>query len=281
MSESEQILRWPGGSIDFSGGAVVMGILNVTPDSFSDGGLYFDTQRAVEHGLQMVSEGAAIIDIGAESTRPGAKAVSASEQIARCLPVLRELFKKTNIPVSIDTSDVEVAGAAIEAGASIINDITAFAGEGMARLAAEANVPVILMHMPGTPQTMQNLAKYEDVVGEVLEYLLGRAGRSQELGIAAERIIIDPGIGFGKTAEHNILLLKHLERFTHSGYRVLVGTSRKKFIGMLTGKEKPEERVFGTAASVAIAVEKGASVVRVHDVGAMSDVVKVANALRR
>jgi len=190
------------------------------------------------------------------------------------------LAKKVDVPISIDTYKFEVAEAALEAGAAMMNDITALSDERMGQLAAEQQVPVVLMHMQGTPATMQIEPKYEDVVGEVLEFLVGRAKRAEQLGISKSMIFIDPGIGFGKTLEHNLLILRDLKRFVAAGYRVLVGTSRKSFIGKLTGKEKPSDRIFGTAATVALCAAAGVSVVRVHDVAEMVDVVKVANKLK-
>jgi len=275
----KNIVEWPRGRLDFSGGCVVMGVLNVTPDSFSDGGQFFDTGRAVEGGVQMAGEGAVIIDVGAESTRPGSASVSADEQIKRAVPVIEALAKKIDVLISIDTYKVEVAKAALEAGASMINDITALSDERMGELAAEQQVPVALMHMQGTPATMQIEPRYKNVVKEVLSFLLERAKRAEQFGIAKEKIFIDPGIGFGKALEHNLLLLRNIDKFVVSGYRVLVGTSRKSFIGQLTGKEKPADRIFGTAASVALCAAAGVSIVRVHDVAEMVDVVKTANAI--
>ena len=273
------VIEWAGGRLDFSAGCLVMGILNVTPDSFSDGGLFADVAAAAAHGVAMARAGAAIIDTGPESTRPGAEAVATEEQIARAIPVIERLAAETDVAVSIDTKDCDVAAAAMDAGASIINDITALADEGMAQLAADRQVPVILMHMQGTPAAMQKDPHYEDVVGEVLEFLLGRAKRAEGFGIRKEMIFIDPGIGFGKTMEHNLELLRNLDRFVSSGYRVLLGTSRKRFIGQITGRQEPAERIFGTAATVALAVAAGVSIVRVHDVPEMVDVVRIANIL--
>jgi dihydropteroate synthase len=273
------ILEWPTGKLDFSSGCLVMGILNITPDSFSDGGLYYSVEKAIEHGLQMVRSGASLIDIGPESTRPGAKAVEPSEQIRRAVPVIEALRKQTNIPISIDTFNPDVAEAAISAGANILNDITALTNPKMARLAAEKKIPVILMHMQGTPQTMQQNPHYKDVVKEVKAYLLEKAKIALTFGIPKEHIFIDPGIGFGKIIEHNLSLLRHLEELTQSEYRVMVGTSRKRFIGQITDKDNPAQRLFGTAATVALAVEKGASIVRVHDVAEMTDTIKVVNAV--
>jgi len=276
----ENVVEWPMGRLDFSAGCVMMGVLNVTPDSFSDGGQFLDSGRAVERGLQMAADGAAIIDVGGESTRPGSASVSDDEQIERVVPVIKALCKKIDVPISIDTYKLEVAKAALESGAGMINDITALSDERMAELAVEHDVPVVLMHMQGTPATMQIEPKYDDVVAEVLEFLVGRAKRAEQVGISKDMIFIDPGIGFGKTLEHNLLLLRNIDKFVASGYRVLVGTSRKSFIGKLTGKEKPGERIFGTAATVALCAAAGVSIVRVHDVAEMVDVVKVANKLK-
>jgi dihydropteroate synthase len=281
MKKMPDILKWPSGMLDFSGGAIVMGILNVTPDSFSDGGRFVDVDAAVAHGIEMAQQGAAIIDIGPESTRPGAEAVPVDEQIIRAVPVIEQLSSKIDIPISIDTRVPQVALAAIEAGASIINDITALADDAMLQLAVQKQVPVVLMHMQGMPQTMQADPQYDDVVTDVLEYLMTRARAAEEAGIRPERIILDPGIGFGKTTKHNLLLLNHLDFLCTLGYRVLLGASRKRFIGQLTGKETPAERIFGTAATTAIAVARGVSIIRVHDVTETVDVVRVANAIRR
>jgi len=258
-----------------------MGVLNVTPDSFSDGGMFLDVDAAVAHGVGMAEAGAAIIDVGPESTRPGAEGVEAEEQIERAAPVIERLANKLAVPISIDARVVEVAEAALDAGAAMINDVTAVSDERMAKLAADRRVPIVLMHMQGTPGTMQLHPEYEDVVGEVLEFLLARAKRAEYSGVKREMIFIDPGIGFGKTLEHNLLLLRNIGRLVGSGYRVVVGTSRKGFIGELTGRERPAERVFGTAATVALCAVGGVSIVRVHDVGEMVDVVKIANSIGR
>ncbi|MGA2071089.1 MAG: dihydropteroate synthase [Sedimentisphaerales bacterium] len=276
---TKNILKWPTGKLDFSAGCLVMGVLNVTPDSFSDGGRFLDRDKAIEQGLQMAAEGAAIIDIGPESTRPGAQAVTADEQVRRAIPVIEKLAKKTKACISIDTTNYEVAKAALDAGANIINDITALADQRMAQLAAERKVPVILMHMQGTPRTMQIEPKYKNVVAEVLKFLLDRAKRAEKFGIPKQRIFIDPGIGFGKTIEHNLKLLANLDKFVKTDYRVLVGPSRKRFIGTLTGKENPADRTFGTAAAAALCASAGVSIVRVHDVAKMIDVIKTTNAI--
>jgi len=251
----------------------------VTPDSFSDGGEFFDPDKAVEYGMQMAADSAAIIDVGGESTRPGSDSVSTDEQIRRVVPVIESLCEKIAVPVSIDAYKYEVARAALDAGAAIINDITALSDERMGELAAERQVPVVLMHMQGTPATMQIEPKYDDVAGEVLEFLLDRAKLAEKLGISKDMIFIDPGIGFGKTTEHNLSLLRNIDRFVATGYRILVGTSRKRFIGQITGKEKAAKRIFGTAATVALCAAAGVSIVRVHDVAEMVDVVKVTNAV--
>jgi len=273
------LLEWPKGRLDFSAGCLVMGILNVTPDSFSDSGEFFDRDRAIEHGLKMVEDGAAIIDVGGESTRPGSASVSAAEQMGRVLPVIEALSARTDVPISVDTHEFEVAKAALDAGAGMINDITALGDERIAALVAERQVPVILMHMLGRPATMQVEPRYGDVIAEVLDFLLERAKRAEHLGVPKELIFIDPGIGFGKTLEHNLLLLKNIDKFVATGYRVLVGTSRKSFIGRITGREDPCERIYGTASTVALCAAAGVSVVRVHDVAEMLDVTKVAAAV--
>ncbi len=279
--KNPDILTWPGGKLDFSAGCIIMGVLNVTPDSFSDGGDFFDTQKAIERGIEMAQQGAAIIDIGAESTRPGSEAVMSQEQIKKVVPVIEKLAAEIKIPISIDSKDYQVTKAALDAGAAIINDITALSDERMVKLAAERKTPVILMHMQNNPATMQIEPEYDDVVGEVLDYLLKRAEAVQKAGVEKEKIFIDPGIGFGKTLEHNLELLRKINVFVNSGYRVLLGTSRKSFIGTMTGKKSPKERIFGTAATVALTAAFGVSIARVHDVAQMTDVVKVANKLQK
>lgn len=275
----DRVLQWSGGHLDFSGGCLIMGVLNVTPDSFSDGGCFYEAERAVERGLAMVQEGAAIIDIGGESTRPGSEAVPSSEQIRRVVPVIESLARQIDAPISIDTCNIEVARAALDAGATMLNDVTALSDPSVAKVVAESQVPVVLMHMQGTPKTMQAEPHYEDVVGEVLHYLLERARYAESLGIPSQRILIDPGIGFGKTTEHNLKLLKNVGRFVATNYRVLIGASRKRFIGALTGRDKPSDRSFGTAATTALCAAAGVSVVRVHDVAATRDVVQVVQAV--
>jgi dihydropteroate synthase len=278
-NSGQSVVEWPRGRLDFSSGCLLMGVLNVTPDSFSDGGKFFNPGKAIEHGLEMAAEGAAIIDVGGESTRPGSESVLAAQQIKRVVPVIEALCEKTKVPVSIDTYKFEVAEAALQAGAGMINDITAMSDERMGELAAKWQEPIVLMHMQGTPATMQIEPKYDDVVGEVLQFLLGRAKRAEKIGISKDMIFIDPGIGFGKTTEHNLELLRNIDKFVATGYHILVGTSRKRFIGEITGREVPAERIFGTAATVAFCAAAGVSIVRVHDVAEMTDVAKVVNAI--
>jgi len=280
-NSAASIVEWPRGRLDFSAGCIVMGVLNVTPDSFSDGGQFFDADKAVEHGVQMAAEGAAIIDVGGESTRPGSASVSVEEQIKRVVPVIDELCGEVDVPISIDTYNYDVARAALDAGAAMINDITAMGDKRMGQLVAEQEVPVVLMHMQGTPATMQIEPKYKDVVSEVRQFLLDRAERAEQFGIPKERILVDPGIGFGKTLEHNLELLRNIDKFAATGYRVVAGPSRKSFIGRITGREKPADRIFGTAAAVALCAAAGVSIVRVHDVAEMVDVVKVVNTIGR
>lgn len=242
----------------------VMGIVNVTPDSFSDGGLYLDPEKAISHGLELIDEGADLLDLGGESTRPGSDPVSPEEELRRVIPVVERLAERAR--VSIDTNKAVVAQAAIGAGAEVVNDVTALGGDpDMAGVCAEAGVEVVLMHMLGEPRTMQEDPQYGDVVEEALGFLLGRARVAEESGIAREKIWIDPGIGFGKTAEHNFALLAATDRFVATGYRVLVGPSRKRFIGSVDGSGE-SERVGGTVAACLFAARQGAAAVRVHDV---------------
>ena len=270
----------PGGALSLSAGPVIMGILNVTPDSFSDGGRFLDPQVAVAQGLRMVQQGAGIIDVGGESTRPGAAAVPPDEQIRRVVPVIQALARETNACISIDTTSSKVATAALAAGAGIINDISALRFDrDMAALAAEKGVPVVLMHMLGEPGTMQGSPTYLDVVREVRDFLAERMAFATAAGIAQEQIVIDPGIGFGKTVEHNLLLMKKLEQFHSLGCALLVGPSRKSFIGKVLGIDDPADRLFGTAAAVARCTAAGAQIIRVHDVAEMSQVIQVTRAM--
>ena len=257
----------------------VVGIVNVTPDSFSDGGRYMEPNAAVARALELEREGAAYIDVGGESTRPGAESVSAAEELRRVMPVIEGL-RATGLraAISIDTSKVAVARAAIAAGASLVNDVTAFRAEPeLASLVAELEVDCCLMHMRGDPRTMQREVHYDDVVAEVLEFLEQRVGYALAAGIARERITIDPGIGFGKSVGHNLELLSRLEEITALGLPVLIGTSRKSFLGVVTGKPS-DDRLPGTIATCVMAFERGASMFRVHDVGPVADALAVAAA---
>ncbi len=258
---------------------LLMGILNITPDSFSDGGRFFEPARAVERAWQMVEEGADLIDIGGESTRPGSGGVDADEERRRIMPVLEALAGKYPLPISIDTSKAEVARAALERGASLINDVTGLKGDpGIAREAASSGAALILMHMRGTPATMQKLPPSADILSEIKLWAEEAVARAQSDGVSSEKIILDPGIGFGKTVSQNLEILRNLSRLAAVGFPILVGTSRKSFIGAIL--DKPEaDRIWGTGASVALSIAFGAHMVRVHDVAAMKDVARAADAI--
>ncbi|MBS0217232.1 MAG: dihydropteroate synthase [Proteobacteria bacterium] len=253
----------------------VMGIVNVTPDSFSDGGRHDTADAAIAHGLKLAEEGAGILDIGGESTRPGADDVPLEEELRRVIPVIEALAKQVSIPVSIDTSKPEVMRAAVAAGAGMINDVYALRREGALDAAAELGVPVVLMHMLGEPRSMQDDPRYDDVVADVHRFLAERIFVAEMAGISRKNIVVDVGFGFGKTLDHNLQLLAQLERFTELGVPVLAGMSRKKTIGSLTGRDKPEDRVAGSVAAHVIAAQRGAKLVRVHDVAATVDALKV------
>lgn len=259
----------------------IMGVLNITPDSFSDGGKYLDKEKAVQRAMEMARGGADIIDIGGESSRPGAVSISAAEEIERVIPVVEALIGKIEVPISVDTRKSEVAKEALSKGASFINDITALRADGdMAKVIADFDAGCILMHMKGDPGNMQDAPHYDDVIGEISAYLAESIKLAEDSGIDPGKIIIDPGIGFGKTLEHNLLILKNLERFKELDKPIMVGTSRKSFIGKLTGKEA-DERIFGTAASIAAAILNGADIVRVHDVPQMREVSTIADSVKR
>ncbi len=262
---------------------VLMGVLNVTPDSFSDGGEFFSKEVAAARAAAMLEEGAEIIDVGGESTRPGSDPVSPEEEARRVIPVVQGILAEhPDAIVSIDTYRSETAESTLGAGVSIINDVTALRGDPrMARVVAEARCPVILMHMLGEPKTMQRDPRYDDVVREVRDFLAERAEHAIAEGVEPERIIVDPGIGFGKTLDHNLALLYHLDALAELGFLVLVGTSRKSFIGKVTGVEEARDRVFGTVAANVIAYERGATLFRVHDVQANQEALAVARAIRR
>lgn len=259
----------------------VMGILNVTPDSFSDGGHYLDADRAVAHAKAMVAEGATLIDIGGESSRPGAVPVPAEEELSRVVPVIRALAGAVDVPLSVDTYKACVARHALEAGAHLVNDITALHGDAeMAAVVAEMEAGVILMHIQGTPRTMQLAPHYDAVVDEIRQWLQARVQLAEASGIAPERIIADPGIGFGKTTAHNLEILKRLNAFRELGKPMLIGTSRKAFIGNVLDLPL-EERVEGTVATVCWAIAHGADIVRVHDVKTVSRAARMTDALYR
>jgi dihydropteroate synthase len=259
---------------------VVMGVLNVTPDSFSDGGRYASTEAALAQGLHMAEEGATIIDVGGESTRPGAEPVDVAEELRRVLPVIEALAARRVAVVSVDTSKPEVMRAAVAAGAGLVNDVRALEAPGALEAAAASGAAVCLMHMRGQPLTMQEDPKYSNVVAEVRDYLASRVTVCRRAGIGPDRLCVDPGIGFGKRPEHNLALLAALDRLTDPRIPVLIGVSRKSLVGMITGRA-PGERLAGSVAFAALAVMHGAAIVRAHDVAPTVDAVKVACALKR
>jgi dihydropteroate synthase len=260
---------------------VVVGILNVTPDSFSDGGDFFDPEAAAEHAAAMLDEGADMLDVGGESTRPGSDPVSQEEEIRRVVPVLKRILSvRPEAVISVDTYRSGTAKAALEAGASLVNDVTALRGDpGMVSLIEEAACPVILMHMQGEPKTMQKEPNYQDVVREVRDFLAERAEYAVAAGVRLENIIVDPGIGFGKNFEHNLALLRNLDALVDLGFPVLIGTSRKSFVERITGAQEARDRVFGTVATTVLAFEQGATFFRVHDVRANRQALAVAEAV--
>ncbi len=256
------------------------GIINATPDSFSDGGKYESTERAIDHGLRLVRDGANVLDVGGESTRPGARPVSPAEEIDRVCPVVVGLLEAgVTRPISVDTRHCDVAKAALDAGASIINDVSAGADRGMFETVASAKASMVLMHMRGIPETMQDDPRYDDVVNEIGDALHERAGLAVAAGIKRERLWIDPGIGFGKTIAHNVTLLRELESLMARGLRVLIGTSRKSFLGQLVGGRPTHERLAGTLATLARAYDAGVQAVRIHDVRAAHDFLVTYDAL--
>ena len=259
--------------------ARVIGIVNVTPDSFSDGGEHDTLEAAVAHGLKLAEEGADALDVGGESTRPGASDVPVEEELRRVIPVIERLAKQTSLPISIDTSKPEVMRAAVAAGAGMINDVYALRRDGALDAASGLGVPVVLMHMQGEPRSMQEAPHYDDVVGDVHRFLAERIFAAEMAGIAKKNIVVDPGFGFGKTLDHNLALLAQLERFVELGVPVLAGLSRKKSIGDLTGRSDPRARVHGSVAAHLIAAQHGAKLLRVHDVAATVDALKVWQAV--
>jgi len=259
---------------------LLMGVLNVTPDSFSDGGLFFDKEKAIAHGLKIVEEGADLIDIGGESTRPGSKPIELEEELRRVIPVIESLAKEVDVPFSIDTYKSAVAEKAIEAGAEMINDISGLHFDpDLAKVAAKEDVPLILMHIRGTPDTMQKDIHYDSLFSKILQYLKDSIQRAESAGVDPQQIIIDPGIGFGKTLEDNLLIIKNLSEFRILGKPILLGTSRKSFIGKILNAEV-NERLEGTLSSIAIAVLNGAHIIRCHDVPQAKKAIAVADAIR-
>lgn len=274
-------LSWSDYILDLDERTHVMGVLNVTPDSFSDGGRYFGPDRAVEHGLQMARDGADIVDVGGESTRPYAKRLTWSEEMDRVIPVIEALKRELSIPISIDTYKSEVAQGCLNAGASIINDISALRFDPhMASVAAQGDVPLILMHMKGTPENMQENPLYHDLIPEISEFLKDAIDRCVAAGVREDLILVDPGIGFGKTFDHNLAVIKELSRFKSLGRPILLGTSNKAFIGHILGKGV-NERETGSMATVAAGVMNGAHIVRVHNVKKTVETVRVIDAIRR
>lgn len=274
-------VTWPGGELDLTGQALVMGVLNVTPDSFSDGGEFFDYAAAVERAGEMIRQGADILDVGGESTRPGSEAVPVAEQIRRTQPVIAAVHDAyPNVPISIDARLAEVALAALDAGACIINDVAALRDDpALAALVAEREVPVILMHMLGRPKTMQQEPRYDDVMADIIAFLSERIDAAVGAGVARGRIIVDPGIGFGKTTRHNLEIINRWQEFAAIDAPTLIGPSRKRFIGEVLGIDDPHERVLGTAAVLAAATLAGAHVVRVHDVQQAVEVTRMCHAI--
>lgn len=258
----------------------IMGILNLTPDSFSDGGLFINKENALNHVKQMIDDGADIIDVGGESTRPGASEVSVDEECQRVIPLIKAIREISDIPISIDTSKTEVMRQAIDAGASMINDVNALQAEGAVELAAKLNVPVCVMHMQGEPRTMQHTPKYNDVVQEVKEFLQQRINVCLKAGIKKEHIIIDPGFGFGKTLEHNLALFKHIPKFEKLDSPLLVGVSRKSMIGTILNISAADKCLHGSVALATLAAWMGANILRVHDVKETADALKCCQAVK-
>jgi len=276
-SMPEKIIDCAGKPLDLSQPAI-MGVLNVTPDSFSDGGNFFSVEKSLQHAQRMVDEGAAIIDVGGESTRPGAAPVSLDEELERVIPVIEALASSLSVPVSIDTRKPIVMQAAVAAGAGLINDVNALQEPGAVEMAAGLGVPVCLMHMQGIPESMQQSPDYQDVVTEVATFLQGRADACLAAGMSEQQIILDPGFGFGKTVEHNLQLLQHLEQLVSTGFPVLVGLSRKSLIGKVLGLPV-DNRLYPSVALAVLAVWKGAAIVRCHDVRETSEAIRMCHAV--
>lgn len=275
-------LIWRDFSLDFSKKTYIMGILNVTPDSFSESGLYFDKSAAIKRAIQMAEEGADIIDIGGESTRPDSEPITLEEELRRTIPVIETLAKEVKIPISIDTYKSEVARKALDAGASMVNDISGLRFDlAMPKLVSEYKVPVVIMHIKGSPKDMQQNPVYEALIPEIMDYLREGIRIAMNSGISKYKIIIDPGIGFGKTFEHNLEIIHNLHEVTFLEKPILIGPSRKAFIGKILGGAPVTDRLEGTAAAVAISITNGANIIRVHDVKEMIKVAKVADAIKK
>ncbi len=280
VSKRARTIPLPTGGLELGPRTLIMGVINVTPDSFSDGGRFYGEAQAVEQGLALAEAGADILDVGGESTRPGSDPTSASEEMDRVLPVIESLARHCGAVISIDTYKAAVAQAALEAGASIINDITALGGDPeMAATAAQSKAGLVLMHMKGQPRTMQANPVYGDVVKEVRDFLAQQAAQAQAAGVAPEAIVLDPGIGFGKNLEHNLALIRNLGALAELGYPVLLGASRKTFIGKLTGREIPGERLWGSLGVHILGAALGADIVRVHDVAPLREALAVCDAV--
>jgi dihydropteroate synthase len=280
LPADDYVIKTRHGTLDLGGRTLLMGIINVTPDSFYDGGKRFDASKAIADGLALIEAGADIVDVGGESTRPGAPPVSAEEELRRVLPVVQGLRRMAKVPISIDTYKAPVARAALAEGADIVNDISALRFDlGMGAVAATEKVPVVLMHMQGAPQTMQAEPRYGDVLREVQDFLAARAAFALSVGVERDHIILDPGIGFGKTLDHNLSLLRGLPSLASLGYPLLVGASRKAFIGKILDV-KPDERLEGSLAAAVAAVFGGAHIIRAHDVKETWRALRVADAIR-
>ncbi len=275
-------LKWQNFDFDFSQKTYIMGILNVTPDSFSDGGQFFNKDKAVEQAFRMIEDGADIIDVGGESTRPGAAEVSVKEEIKRVVPIIKAITKQASVPVSIDTYKASVAEAAVSAGASMINDISGLRFDPeMPDLAAKSKVPVVIMHIQGTPKNMQRHPYYKALIPEIMDYLREGISIARRSGISDEKIIIDPGIGFGKTVAHNLEIINRLNEFKGFEKPILLGHSRKAFIGNILDDAPAADRLEGTAAAAAIGIFNGADIIRVHDIKEMARVARIADEIKR
>lgn len=260
----------------------LMGVLNITPDSFSDGGDYNNLEAAFQRAAALVEAGADILDVGGQSTRPGAKQISPEAELERVIPIIKRIRKHLNVPISVDTTRAEIAQQAVQAGADLVNDISGGTFDAaMLTTVAALEVPIILMHIRGTPETMQQLTDYEDLVGDIIAVLRERIAAAEKAGIARSRLLIDPGIGFGKTAEQNLELLRQLDQFQTLGVPILVGTSRKSFIGKILNQDDPKQRVWGTASTCCAAIAQGADLLRVHDLPEMWEASRVADAIWR